>query len=141
MLTKRIDHTLLLQLDKGEEILSCIKQACDMHQIHLGTVSGIGAVDHAVLGLYLVCEKRYYSHEHNKALEIVSLLGNITEQDGKPYLHLHAGLADQDGNLIGGHLNEAIVSATAEIFITILDGHVNRYLDTQIGLNRMSFSD
>ena len=44
-------------------------------------------------------------------------------------------LADETGRVIGGHLNEAKVSATCEIFIRRLEGEVERVLDPSIGLN------
>ena len=36
---------------------------------------------------------------------------------------------------IGGHLNKAIVSATAEIILTVVDMVVERELNKEIGLN------
>jgi predicted DNA-binding protein with PD1-like motif len=39
------------------------------------------------------------------------------------------------GELFGGHLNRAIVSATCKMVINIIDGKVDRYFDEKIGLN------
>lgn len=43
------------------------------------------------------------------------------------------------GEVFGGHLNRAIVSATCEIIINIIDGKVDRYFDKEIGLNLFKF--
>lgn len=43
------------------------------------------------------------------------------------------------GEVFGGHLNKAIVSATCEMVIDIIDGTVDRYFDEEIGLNLFKF--
>ena len=43
------------------------------------------------------------------------------------------------GEVFGGHLNKAIVSATCEMVISIIEGNVDRYFDEEIGLNLFKF--
>ena len=43
------------------------------------------------------------------------------------------------GEVFGGHLNRAIVSATYEMIINVIDGKVDRYFDEEIGLNLFEF--
>ena len=45
----------------------------------------------------------------------------------------------KDGSVVGGHLNSATVSATCEMFITVLDGTVERRRDDEVGLNLFEF--
>ena len=134
---KRFGDTVVLRLEPSEEIVSSVREACEKHGIRLGTVTGIGAVSRIVVGLYRVDEKRYISHSHDRALEIVGLSGSVTQKDASVYLHLHGSFADEQGAVIGGHLNEAVVSATAEIFIRIIEGVISRFEDPEIGLNLM----
>ena len=70
-------------------------------------------------------------------MELTSLSGNVSSMDGEVYLHLHANFANEQNIVRGGHLNEATVSATAEIFITQTPGIIGRYFDEKIGLNLM----
>ncbi|WP_040196210.1 PPC domain-containing DNA-binding protein [Candidatus Soleaferrea massiliensis] len=139
MHAKRFGDTAVLRLEPSEEIIASVGETCEKLGIRMGTVSGIGAVSRVAVGLYRVDEKRYISHSHDKALEIVGLSGNVTQKDGSVYLHLHGSFADEQGAVIGGHLNEAVVSATAEIFIRIIEGDISRFEDAETGLNLMRF--
>ena len=55
------------------------------------------------------------------------------------YTHIHMSAGNENGEVFGGHLNKAIVSATCEMVITIIDGRVDRVLDKDIGLNLFKF--
>jgi len=130
---------ILLRLDPGNEMVACVKNAAAAENISLGSVSGIGAVNHVVLGCFLPKEKQYVSHITDTDMEILSLSGNISRMDGEVYVHLHMAAADKNGKTYGGHLNEARVSATAEIMINILDGGAGRRFSDEIGLNILDF--
>ncbi len=41
--------------------------------------------------------------------------------------------------MFGGHLNKAVVSATCEMVISLIDGIVDRRFDEEIGLNLFKF--
>ena len=72
-------------------------------------------------------------------MEIASLNGNITAMDGKPYIHLHTVLADQQHVIHGGHVLEMRVGATCEMFVTLLEGEVTRQKEEAIGINLWTF--
>ena len=55
------------------------------------------------------------------------------------YCHLHMCAADQEGHAFGGHLNEAVISATCELVVTCLPGETNRVFSDEVGLNLISF--
>ena len=131
--------TYVVRLQRGEEVLACLRELCEKESISLGTVSAIGAVKHVVVGVYRVDEQKYVANTFDGVMELTSLMGNITEKDGEPYLHLHATFGDLTGKVIGGHLNEAVVSATCELFVRKVEGHVGRRLDPETGLNIFDF--
>ena len=131
--------TYVVRLQRGEEVLACLRELCEKESISLGTVSAIGAVNHVVVGVYRVDEQKYVANTFDGVMELTSLMGNITEKDGEPYLHLHATFGDLTGKVIGGHLNEAVVSATCGLFVRKVEGHVGRRLDPETGLNIFDF--
>ena len=59
--------------------------------------------------------------------------------DNKFYCHLHMSVGNEKGEVFGGHLNKAIISATCEMVITIISGIVDRYYDEEVGLNLLKF--
>lgn len=136
---QRYGSKVLLRLDPGEEVIASMTEVCEKESIRLGIVSGIGAVNKATVGLFNPVSKEYYSTDLEKDYEVTNLTGNVSEMKGKVYLHLHATLADVDHNAFGGHLNAATVSATAEIWIDIVDGSVDRELSETVGLNLLKY--
>ncbi len=136
---KRYGSKILLRLDPGEELVAGVAAVCEKEGVRLGVVSGIGAVDRAKVGLFVPTTKEYKSTVLEKPFEITCLAGNVSEMDGTLYLHLHATLADVDHNAFGGHLNEARISATAEIWIDAVEGTVDRAFSDTVGLNLLKF--
>ena len=59
--------------------------------------------------------------------------------NGEYYSHIHMSASDETGRTLGGHLNEARISAICQMFIYIIDGIVDRYKDEQTGLNLFKF--
>lgn len=137
---RRFNDTYVIRMDRGEEIIATLTEFCSREQISLGSVEALGAADHVVIGLYDVAARQYHRHTFDEAMEITSLLGNISTKDGETYLHLHINLCREDMSVIGGHLNECRISATCEMFVRKLEGRVNRKLDEAVtGLNLYEF--
>jgi predicted DNA-binding protein with PD1-like motif len=129
----------VVRLDPGDEIVEKVLWLAAVENIRLATVSGLGAVDNVTLGIFSPDTKQYKANMFHADFEIVSLTGTITTQRGRPYAHLHMAVSDLAGRCYGGHLNRAVVSATAEIVIQTLPGEVDRQPDPKIGLNLMHF--
>ena len=132
---KRYGNTVIVRMDPGEEILEQMEIAAKAENVRLGSVSAIGAVNDFTVGLYDVAEKRYFPNRFTGAYEIVSLLGNITTMGGEYYAHLHMAAADGTGSTVGGHLNRAVISVTCEMFITEVEGEIDRKKDEKTGIN------
>ena len=136
---KRFDDTIRVRMDRGEEILEQVKAVALKEQVTLASVQALGAINDFTVGVYNVAEKKYYANDFKGSFEIVSLTGTIDTMAGKPYSHFHIAVGDEQGTAHGGHLNEAIISATAEIVITKLAGSVDRRKSEETGLNIWKF--
>ena len=136
---KRFKEKMVVRIDKGEEILEQIKVLAEKENIHLASVRALGATNDFTVGVYNIDEKKYYANSFQGNFEIVSLTGTINTMDGKFYTHIHMSAGNDKGEVFGGHLNRAVVSATCEMIIDIIDGEVDRYHDDEIGLNLFKF--
>ena len=136
---RRFNDKIVARIDKGEEILEKIKEIALKENIKLASVSALGATNNFTVGVFKTEEKKYYSNEFKGDFEIVSLTGTINTMNGEFYTHIHFSAGNDKGEVFGGHLNKAIVSATCEMIIQIIDGTVDRKFDENIGLNLFEF--
>ena len=132
---KRFDNKVVVRIDKGEEIVDQLKTICKKLDIKLGSIVGIGATDKVTIGLLNTKTKKYQSKEFTGDHEIASLVGNITLMNGEVYLHLHATICNVEHKALGGHLTSAVISATFEGIIDIIEGQVTREYNDEVGLN------
>lgn len=136
---KLFSDKIIARIDKGEEICEQLKIICEKENVRLASVSAIGAVGQFTVGVFNPHTKQYRANTFAGDYEIVSLLGTVTQKDGTFYSHLHMSAGDEEGKVFGGHLNSATVSATCEMVIEVIDGHVGRKYSDDIGLNLLEF--
>ena len=138
---RKFDSTIIARIDKGEEILEKVKEIALKENIKLASISALGAVNDFTVGVFKTDEKKYYSNSFQGYFEITSLTGTINTMNGEFYTHIHMSAGNEKGEVFGGHLSRAVVSATCEMVITIIDGSVDRYFDEEIGLNLFKFNE
>lgn len=137
---RRFNNKIVARIDRGEEILDAIKEIALKEEIKLANLSALGAVGEFTVGVFKTREKKYYSNDFSGDFEIVSLTGTINTMNNEFYCHLHMSAGDADGRVFGGHLNRAVVSATCELIIAIIDGKVDRIFNEEVGLNLFNFN-
>lgn len=136
---RKFGNTIVARIDKGEEILEKIKEIAVTENIKLASISALGAINNFTVGVFKTEEKKYYANNFKGNFEIVSLTGTINTMNDEFYLHIHMSAGNEKGEVFGGHLNSAIVSATCEMVINIIDGKVDRCFDEKVGLNLFKF--
>lgn len=128
---------IVLRLDPGDEIVESILALAEKEKIQAGIVEGIGATDDVTIGIMDLNLREYKLTHYTEPFEITSIMGNLSRKDGQAYLHSHINLGGVDGSVVGGHLDRAVISITAEIFIRIIDGEIDRKYHDEIGVNQM----
>lgn len=136
---RRFGDTIIARLDKGEEILEQLQAIALKEEILLAEVSALGATNDITVGVFRTAEKKYEANNFTGDMEIVSLTGTVTTMGGRYYAHLHMSAGDVNGHVFGGHLNRAIISATCEMVIRVVDGQVDRAFNEEVGLNTFRF--
>ena len=65
---------------------------------------------------------------------MLSLVGDIAQEKGKPKVHAHVVLGRSDGRTRGGHLLEARVRPTLEVMLVESPEHLQKEHDPESGL-------
>lgn len=129
----------LIRLDKGDDLVEKLNEFACAEKVTSGQISGIGALEDVELGFYDLSKKEYQKKTFEGDFELLSLEGNLTHLEGKPFFHMHVALSDQDFRAFGGHLYHAKVAVTCELNFRAFDELVERRLDPEIGLHTLSF--
>ena len=130
------DGRLVICLWRGEDVRSCLEQLAANHGISAARVSAIGAIENPEIGAYDLPRRAYDKRTLEGLYELVSMQGNISLVDGKPFLHAHVALSDHNCAVRGGHLFEAKVGLVLEVFMEPYPTPIARAMDDGIGLAR-----
>lgn len=131
----------VVRFDKGEELLESLAALCRREDITLGSLSGIGAVDDATLGVFNTEKFAYESTRYTGDMEIGSCTGSISRKDGEVYLHIHAVLGNPTREFCrAGHLSRAVISLTGEFVLHTIPAVVEREYSPEVGLNLFRFA-
>ena len=108
--------TLPVRLTPGSDLRAALIDTARQHGWHAAfVIGGIGSLRRT--RLRLAGRSNYL--ERDDDTELLTLAGSLA-RDGA---HLHASVADRDGQVIGGHLGPGcIIRTTAEILVVELAG-------------------
>ena len=137
---KKVSGGYFIKIEKGEEVLETLTKFCKDNNLKSGSISGIGGTNDVSIKYYDMEKKEYLPINFGgKNYEIISLNGNISLVEGKPFVHLHIMIGDSDYRTFGGHLGKAVVGLTAEIMINMTEDIIERKLDEKYNLNFWEF--
>lgn len=110
------------RLNKDDDLYQELSRLAVENQIKTGIINVIGAVSRARIGFYNQEKRKYEYIDFDHEMEIAGCRGNISILDGKPMVHAHITLAEDDGTVYGGHLTEGTIVFASEVFIQELKG-------------------
>ena len=138
MITKTLaegpEQTYALILEKGEEASAALLEFAQQKQITAAHFTALGAFSRAVVGYFDIEKKEYQHIPVDEQVEVLSIVGDIALEKGKPKLHAHAVLGRRDGSVLGGHLMEGHVRPTLEIVLTKSPAKLQREFDPESGI-------
>lgn len=136
---KELNGVYVLLLAEDEKVIESIIGFCREKGITAAQLTAIGAVKEVELGFYNLETKTYKWKKAEADLEIDNITGNVALFEGDLLVHAHITVSDSEMHAFGGHLKEATVGASCEIFITPLQGKLERRFDEKTGLNLLNF--
>jgi len=125
---------VVVRLDRGEEVIAGLTALCSDHGYGGASLTGIGAVEDAELGYYHLPTYSYETRRERGICEVLSMVGNVALVEGEPFVHVHVVLGRRDLSTLGGHLVSATVAVTVEVYLDVLEGPMERKLDSEVRL-------
>jgi hypothetical protein len=128
---------LAIRLRRGEDVKAAVEAFVSEQKISAGTIiSAVGCLSRARLRMAGATADKQDVRDYDEPLEIVSLVGNVSQKR----MHLHLALSDSDGKVIGGHMKDGcIVDTTLELVIAAEDKlEFNEETDEQTGFGELA---
>jgi predicted DNA-binding protein with PD1-like motif len=128
---------VMLRLDDGQDVFAALSQVARNRGIRAAAVvSGIGMVKSAAVGFWT--GREYDVQNLDRPHELIGLQGSIATLDEGPSIHLHAQLANERHQVVGGHLLRATVGVVGEILLETFPGKTfGRPLNESLGLRTL----
>ena len=121
----RSNGRTVIRFDIGEKFPEILADWCEKEKIESAAiVAGIGMLENIEIGRY--DGTGYVKKVIKPSSEILSLQGNVSMKESKPFVHLHVSLADEDMSARGGHLFGGTVSMTIELVMLELNSEFVR---------------
>jgi predicted DNA-binding protein with PD1-like motif len=129
------EKTFAIVFDTGDEVAAGLLAFAKERRLAASHFTGVGACERVTLGFFESERKDYKKIPINEQVEVMSLVGNIClEESGEPRVHAHMVVGKEDGTAHGGHLLEAHVRPTLEVFLTESSKPLRRKMDAEVGL-------
>lgn len=142
MNAKRIENNhWVIRLARGETVVGSLTSFCKKHALYGGFFYGLGAIDNLEIAHYNVTTKKYASKTYREAFEVTNITGSIgiEEKTKNVIIHAHITVTDNHMRAFGGHLVEARVSGTLELYLVSLPPLAKVY-DKETGLKVFDFT-
>ncbi len=128
------ERTFALVFETGDEAMAGLREFAKQNKLGAARFTAIGAFQDVTLGYFDWQAKEYRKIPVHEQVEVLSLIGDVAQQDGEPKVHAHVVLGRSDGTTRGGHLLEAHVRPTLEVMLVESPAHLEKHHDPDSGL-------
>jgi predicted DNA-binding protein with PD1-like motif len=128
------EKTYAVIFGKGDEVMSGLTEFAEHENIQAAQISAIGAFQHSVFAWFDDERKAFRNVPIDRQVEACSVLGDIGLVAAKPAVHVHGVVALPTGETRGGHMLEAYVFPTLELFLTAWPEPLIKVHDDETGL-------
>ena len=128
------ERSMMLVLDKGDEVLTQLREFAREQGITAARFSAIGAFSSCTLAFFERDQRAYRDMPIDEQVEVLSLTGSIGVIDGAPRVHAHAIIGMPDCSARGGHMVAGTVWPALEVSLVVSPGALNARIDDESGL-------
>jgi predicted DNA-binding protein with PD1-like motif len=134
LLAENGGRTWALVFDKGDEVVETLTAFAVEQRLSAAHFTAIGAFSEALLGYFDRGRKAYLEIPVPEQVEVLSVVGDVAEEQDKPRVHAHVVVGTITGETRGGHLLSARVWPTLELILTETPAHLRKRSDPETGL-------
>ncbi len=124
----------VLVFDSGDEVMTELKHFAASENLFAAHFTGIGAFESVAVAWFDLKKQTYQPIEIGEQVEVLSLIGDVAEGDGKPAVHAHICVGKRDGTAHGGHLQHGRVRPTLELIVVESPAHLRKSFRPEFGL-------
>ena len=126
MIIKRFSNKYCLRFIHKEDFVQELKKFADKEDVkNIIVLNGVGMLKDTEIGYFT--GKGYKIDKFEQPLELISISGNMfTTVDNQKDWHLHISLGDKGHRMFGGHLINAKVWNTLELFLETIPNAIFR---------------
>ncbi len=128
------EQRYVLVMETGDAVIAELQRFADERRLASSNFTAIGALSDVRLGFFDWERKDYLPIVIDEQVEVLSLVGDIALDKGKPKIHAHLVVGKRDGTAHGGHLLEAHVRPTLELVLVESPVALARRIDATSGL-------
>lgn len=107
-----------LVFETGDPVIRELEAFMDEFNVRAGHLTALGAFQEATLAYYDWGPKEYAEIPVDEQMEVASLVGSLArDEEGSARVHVHCVLSRKSGDVVAGHLVQARVRPTLELFV------------------------
>ena len=126
--------TYVVVCDPGDEAMASLKQFARAERLEASQITGAGDSSAPPVGWFDHAARRFRHIPVDQPTEVLSLIGDVAEDQDGPGLNIHVVLGLSDGTTRGGHLIEGQVFPTLEVMVTENPAELRKVMRPDLGV-------
>ena len=126
--------TYVVVCEPGDEAMASLMRFARSEGLEASQITGIGGFGRATVGWFDHAAPPSRHIPVDQPCEVLSLIGDVAEDQDGPGLNVHVVLGLSDGTTRGGHLIEGQVFPTLELIVTENPAELRRVMRPDLGV-------
>jgi uncharacterized protein len=126
----------MLRFETGEKLKESFSKFLTKEKITSATFHGFGGFSKAQVSYFDTDKKKYMSFKKQLKgmFEVFSINGNVSLINKEMMIHMHTSFSTGKKTIVGGHVTEAVVGPTIEIYLQKFNRPLIRKMNSTVGI-------
>jgi uncharacterized protein len=126
--------TYVVVCDPGDDAVAALQRFARAERLEAAQVTAVGGFDRATVGWFDRNTRQFRHIPVDEPTEVLSLIGDVAQDQDGPAMNLHVVLGLSDGTTRGGHLIAGQVFPTLEVIVTEAPAELRKVMNRDIGV-------